>query len=201
METANLTSRQGFLLENISRVQEEKKNLEAQKVALAAGMSQGKEEIQQKEQEIEKIRQAVTEAQAEALQDEEKMKKALEEKEKMSQNHKAFFAKRDELSERINLLDKESYRLTGQKEKLEKRLLKAKKEKAAEEERKSCFENYKESVDRILNFHGAEDALFRELIDKIVVYQGQMVCVWIKYVPFGIKMRIHSSGKRDNYNT
>ena len=82
-------------------------------------MSQGKEEIQQKEQEIEKIRQAVTEAQAEALQDEEKMKKALEEKEKMSQNHKAFFAKRDELSERINLLDKESYRLTGQKEKLE----------------------------------------------------------------------------------
>ena len=47
------------------------------------------------------------------------MKKALEEKEKMSQNHKAFFAKRDELSERINLLDKESYRLTGQKEKLE----------------------------------------------------------------------------------
>ena len=109
LETANLTSRQGFLLENISRVQEEKKNLEAQKVALAAGMSQGKEEIQQKEQEIEKIRQAVTEAQAEALQDEEKM----------SQNHKAFFAKRDELSERINLLDKESYRLTGQKEKLE----------------------------------------------------------------------------------
>lgn len=119
LETANLTSRQGFLLENISRVQEEKKNLEAQKVALAAGMSQGKEEIQQKEQEIEKIRQAVTEAQAEALQDEEKVKKALEEKEKMSQNHKAFFAKRDELSERINLLDKESYRLTGQKEKLE----------------------------------------------------------------------------------
>ena len=28
-----------------------------------------------------------------------------------------------------------------------------------------------------------------------------MVCVWIKCVPFGIKMRIHSSGKRDNYNT
>ena len=99
-----------------------------------------------------------------------------------------------ELAEQKNWYD-------GQKEKLEKRLLKAKKEKAAEEERKSCFDNYKESVDRILNFHGAEDALFRELVDKIVVYQGQMVCVWIKYVPFGIKMRIHSSGKRDNYNT
>ena len=99
-----------------------------------------------------------------------------------------------ELAEQKNWYD-------GQKEKLEKRLLKAKKEKAAEEERKSCFENYKESVDRILNFHGAEDALFRELVDKIVVYQGQMVCVWIKCVPFGIKMRIHSSGKRDNYNT
>ena len=40
-------------------------------------------------------------------------------KEKMTQEHKAFFSKRDELSARMNLLDKESYRLLGQKEKLE----------------------------------------------------------------------------------
>ena len=119
LETASLTSRQGFLLENISRVQEEKKNLESQKAFLAAGMTEGKEEIRQKEKEIEEIHQAVAAAQEEALQDEEKMKNALARKEKMNQEHKVFFAKRDELSDRMNLLDKESYRLTGQKEKLE----------------------------------------------------------------------------------
>ena len=119
LETASLTSRQGFLLENISRVQEEKTNLEAQKALLAAGMTEGKEEVRQKDQEIQEIQQAVAAAQEEALQDEEKMKNALARKEKMNQEHKAFFAKRDELSDRMNLLDKESYRLTGQKEKLE----------------------------------------------------------------------------------
>mgnify|MGYP000352765980 CR=1 FL=1 len=37
----------------------------------------------------------------------------------MNRTHKSFFDKRDELSARMNLLDKECYRLTSQKEKLE----------------------------------------------------------------------------------
>lgn len=37
----------------------------------------------------------------------------------MTRDHKGFFARRDELSSKMNLLDKESYRLQGQKEKLE----------------------------------------------------------------------------------
>ena len=47
------------------------------------------------------------------------MKTALGKKEEMTRDHKGFFARRDELSSKMNLLDKESYRLQGQKEKLE----------------------------------------------------------------------------------
>ena len=53
------------------------------------------------------------------MQDEEKLKHTLDAKEEMSQNYKSFFAKRDELSGRMNLLDKECFRLNGQREKLE----------------------------------------------------------------------------------
>ena len=47
------------------------------------------------------------------------MEELLKEKETMNQSHKDFFNKREELSEQISLLDKESFRLNTQKEKLE----------------------------------------------------------------------------------
>ena len=121
LETAGLTSRQGFLQENLSRVREEIKNLKAQKSALLSNITEDREEVLKKEEEIQSVKKAVEDAREEALKDEEKMNLALAEKEKMNQEHKAFFSRRDELSARMNLLDKESYRLTNQKEKLEER--------------------------------------------------------------------------------
>ena len=121
LETAGLTSRQGFLQENLSRVREEIKNLKAQKSALLSNITEDREEVLKKEEEIQSVKKAVEDAREEALKDEEKMNQALAEKEKMNQEHKAFFSRRDELSARMNLLDKESYRLTNQKEKLEER--------------------------------------------------------------------------------
>ena len=56
-------------------------------------------------------------------QDETKAKAQLESwqtvKDEKNTSHKAFFEKRDELSGRISLLDKECYRLKSQIEKLE----------------------------------------------------------------------------------
>ena len=116
---ANLASRQGFIQENISRVRQEKDSLQTQKKSLLENEKEGKEGILEKEQEIEKIRGTIQAAQEEEKEDQKQMQAALEQKEKMTQSHKAFFEKRDELSGRMNLLDKETYRLTTQKEKLE----------------------------------------------------------------------------------
>ena len=82
-------------------------------------MDQGKEEILQKEKEIAQIEETIKAGEEETKRDQEKMKTALGKKEEMTRDHKGFFARRDELSSKMNLLDKESYRLQGQKEKLE----------------------------------------------------------------------------------
>ena len=119
LESAGYTSRQGFVLENLQRIQEEIANFENQKEALALSMDQGKEEIRRKEEQISQIRETVKAGDEETSKDQEKMKKALEKKEEMTKDHKGFFTKRDELSSKMSLLDKESYRLQGQKEKLE----------------------------------------------------------------------------------
>ena len=119
LEGAGITSRKGFIQENLRRIKEELESLTNQKEALFAGMEEGKEEALKKETEIVKIRQEIELAAKEEEEDREKLQEALLKKEKMTQKHKAFFSKRDELSARMNLLDKESYRLLGQKEKLE----------------------------------------------------------------------------------
>ena len=119
LEGAGITSRKGFIQENLRRIKEELESLTNQKEALFAGMEEGKEEALKKEGEILKIRQEIELAAKEEEEDKEKLQEALSQKEKMTQEHKAFFSKRDELSARMNLLDKESYRLLGQKEKLE----------------------------------------------------------------------------------
>ncbi len=119
LEGAGITSRKGFIQENLRRIQEELESLQQQKEALIAGMEEGKEEALKKEAEIVKICQEIEFAAKEEEEDREKLQEALLKKEKMTQEHKAFFSKRDELSARMNLLDKESYRLLGQKEKLE----------------------------------------------------------------------------------
>ena len=119
LEGAGITSRKGFIQENLRRIKEELENLTNQKETLFAGMEEGKAEALKKEADIEKIRQEIALAAKEEEEDKEKLQEALSQKEKMTQEHKAFFSKRDELSAKMNLLDKESYRLLGQKEKLE----------------------------------------------------------------------------------
>ena len=119
LENAELSSKQGFAKENLERILSEKKNLQRQLMELAVNVSDAKDEIEKKEAEIEKMQEAVEVAKAQEAEDEAKLQEYLAKKESMNQSHKGFFEKRDELSGRMNLLDKDLYRLENQKEKLE----------------------------------------------------------------------------------
>ena len=119
LENAELSSKQGFAKENLERILSEKKNLQRQLMELAANVSDAKDEIEKKEAEIEKMQEAVEAAKTQEAEDEAKLQEYLAKKESMNQSHKGFFEKRDELSGRMNLLDKDLYRLENQKEKLE----------------------------------------------------------------------------------
>ena len=119
LENAELSSKQGFAKENLERISSEKKNLQRQLMELAVNVSDAKDEIEKKEAEIEKMQEAVEAAKTQEAEDEAKLQEYLAKKESMNQSHKGFFEKRDELSGRMNLLDKDLYRLENQKEKLE----------------------------------------------------------------------------------
>ena len=63
------------------------------------------------------------------------------------------------------------------------------------------YESYLSALDEIMSFDESNEGLYREILDKMVIYHDKTVEVWLKSVPFGMKLSIHSHGKNDDYNT
>ena len=63
------------------------------------------------------------------------------------------------------------------------------------------FEQYITALDEIMTFDETNESLYREILDKMVIYHDNMVEVWLKCVPFGMKLTIHSYGKNEDYTT
>lgn len=62
-------------------------------------------------------------------------------------------------------------------------------------------ENYLSVLDEIMSFDERNESLYREIVDKMVICHDKSVEVWMKCVPFGMKLCIRSSGKNDEYHT
>lgn len=54
-------------------------------------------------------------------------------------------------------------------------------------------------IKRIFNFDTENELLYRELVDRIKVYNGNMVEVHMRCLPFGIKLSYSSRGKMDKF--
>ncbi len=63
------------------------------------------------------------------------------------------------------------------------------------------YENYLTALDKIMSFDESNESLYREILDKMVIYHDKTVEVWLKCVPFGMKLSVSSSGKNDDYHT
>lgn len=119
LEAANLNQKNEFILENIRRINAELNKLNTELTKLRDDVEDSKHEIEQKENEINLLNQELNSSNK-ALEDcGIKLSQLNNEKDKMSTDHKGFFSKREELSSRMSNLDKEVFRLTNQKEKLE----------------------------------------------------------------------------------
>ena len=158
LESAELSSKQGFAKENLERILSEKKNLQRQLMELAANVSDAKEEIEEKESAIEKMQEAIEAAKVQEAEDEAKMQEYLAKKESMNQSHKGFFEKRDELSGRMNLLDKDLYRLENQKEKLEE---------SQENQISYMWEEYE------MTYSAAKEQTFEEKLERSEIKKAQ----------------------------
>ncbi len=63
------------------------------------------------------------------------------------------------------------------------------------------YENYLSALDEIMSFDESNESLYREILEKMVIYHDKTVEVWLKCVPFGMKLSVSSRGKNEDYYT
>ena len=119
LQEASFKQKKEFVQENIRRIQEELQRLREEEVSLAETMAHSKEDAQARMQGMEELQSQIESLTAMTETAEQEKLELTEKKEALLTKNKDFFEKREHLSERINKLDKELYRLGTQKEKLE----------------------------------------------------------------------------------
>ena len=119
LDCASLEQQKHFLQENLNRLETEIQACETESEELLTDISQSGDEIVKKENGIQNLRREM-EACEKKEQELYTLRETCEsEKEERTGSHKAFFEKRDHLSEKTTLLDKECFRLRSQAEKVE----------------------------------------------------------------------------------
>ncbi len=119
LEEANLLQKVRFLQENITRIEGELEKLESDLQAARQEKDDSQADIQKKQQDIDKIRETIAASDTAHTELEQKLEEGQKQRELMSQSYRGFFQKQEEMSKRINDLDKELYRLNNQKDKLQ----------------------------------------------------------------------------------
>ena len=115
----SLSEQMGFRQQNLARVSSEMAALQKEAETIGLAISGSSDEAEEKLANIDSIRQTIAKGEEENEADEKERVLLLEKKKDLSDSHKDFFTKRDELSGRIAQLDKELFRLTTAREKIE----------------------------------------------------------------------------------
>ncbi len=122
LETSGLKQKDDFQMENIRRIEQEINHLEEELSGLSTGSNGSNLVIEEKKKEIDTLKEQIAQSEQQASELDSEIAEKTAEKDSKSKEQKEFFRKREELSERVSLLDKELFRLQSQKEKLDERL-------------------------------------------------------------------------------
>ena len=192
LEESAISQKERFLKENLDRISREADAFQEESRQMKENLENSAEETKKKEDgiqllqvEVEKCSELENEFQAQR----EKWQK---EKEERSVSHKAFFEKRDRLSEKTTLLDKECFRLRSQAEKTEEQresqisymweeyeitpnsaLSYRKEELTDRQEMKKNIARIKEEIRKLgtVNVNAVED--YKNLLDRHTFLTGQ----------------------------
>jgi chromosome segregation protein len=105
-------------MENVRRIKKDIDKLYEEETTLKADILKSSQIVEEKQKTITKMEELIAKYQEAITELDRGIKEKITEKEHITSIHKNFFAKREELSNLMNELDKECYRLNGQKEKL-----------------------------------------------------------------------------------
>ncbi|MCI8951297.1 MAG: chromosome segregation protein SMC [Lachnospiraceae bacterium] len=122
IETAHYQQQVTFIQENVGRIHEEIRKLKEEMEGLCQGQENSDFAIEQKQQEIQQMKNAISqsEIQREFISGQIAQETCL--KEEKGQEQKSLFDRREAVSQRISALDKDLFRLQNQKEKLDEKL-------------------------------------------------------------------------------
>ncbi len=116
---AALEQQREFILENISRIDDEISKFEEELKELDAGKASASGEIREKEEKILELRKTIEDSKELFAEIEKEIKEQTGKRDELNQKHKDFLKKREELSKHLSALDKECFRLNSQKESYE----------------------------------------------------------------------------------
>ena len=116
---SSIEQKASFINENIERLCQELDNLEEEKTSIQEKIGETKELVSAKQADIELVKNSIEESERKITAIGEKLEDLRAAKEKVNASHKEFFKKREELNEKIILLEKDSMRLHNQYDRLE----------------------------------------------------------------------------------
>ncbi|MDE6749142.1 MAG: chromosome segregation protein SMC [Lachnospiraceae bacterium] len=119
VEVEKMRQKAEFHKQNVDRILGEVERYELELKEVQDGLKLGKEEVERRKQNIVELEKTILASHTTQSETELKLKEDIASKEELSTKQKNFFNERENLSQQMNSLDKEVYRLNGQKEKME----------------------------------------------------------------------------------
>ena len=116
---SSIEQKASFINEDIERLCKELDNLEEEKTSIQEKIGETKELVSAKQADIELVKNSIEQSERKITAIGEKLEDLRAAKEKVNASHKEFFKKREELNEKIILLEKDSMRLHNQYDRLE----------------------------------------------------------------------------------
>ena len=115
LSLAGLEQQNAFILENVSRIEEEIEKFSAELKELDVNKGNAAEDIEKKEKEIKELKDTIENSKDLFAEIETEIRVQVKKREELNQKHKDFLEKREELSKHMADLDKECFRLNSQK--------------------------------------------------------------------------------------
>ena len=119
LSLAAALQKQEFAAQNVSRIEGEKAKLKAELDEIDVSLKEAENDILNKQNDILEIQKTIAASDSNQTDEEDDLKETIQKKEELTLKQKNFFTKREELSEKMNSLDKEVFRLNNQRERAE----------------------------------------------------------------------------------
>ncbi|MBO4902782.1 MAG: chromosome segregation protein SMC [Lachnospiraceae bacterium] len=119
LKVSESQQKQEFAAQNLARVEAEMNRLLEERDGIDTSLKEAENDILNKQNDILEIQKTIAASDTKESDEQDELNEAIKQKEEMTAKQQGFFDKREELSEKINSLDKEVFRLNNQKERAE----------------------------------------------------------------------------------